>query len=126
MACKLGQGWLVTAVIPGQTEQDIVAGCLLTRLGPPQWEGREAAAAYLERLTVARNFSGRGLSRAIVEACEDLARKKRLGALRLDCWAGNETLKALYRGQGFKEVAELMSEGHSICLFEKSLGGPPA
>ena len=56
-------------------------------------------------------------------AAEDLAKSKRLDVLRLDCWAGNETLKTLYRGQGLQEVAELMNEGHRVCLFEKRLGG---
>lgn len=130
---KLDRGWLVTAVVAGPTGPDeaapeIVAGCLLTRLAPPQWHGRTATAAgaaYLERLVVARPFAGRGLSHAIVAACEGLARRHRLDALRLDCWTGNETLKALYRDRGFQEVAELLSQGHRITLFEKYLGGGP-
>lgn len=129
LAHKLARGWLVTAVVPGpnafsQAEPDIVAGCLLTRLAPPQWQGRAATgagAAYLERLAVARAFAGRGLSHSVVAACADLARGHGLGALRLDCWAGNETLKALYRGQGFRTVADLTSEGHRITLFEKTV-----
>lgn len=63
------------------------------------------------------------LSRAIVAASEDVAREQRLDALRLDCWAGNETHKGFYLGQGFQGVAEVTSEGHRICLFEKSLRG---
>lgn len=125
---KLSQGWLVAAVVPGPSgaEPEIVGGCLLTRLAPPQWHGRTATApgaAYLERLAVARPVAGRGLSHAVVAACEDLARRHRLDALRLDCWAGNETLKALYRGLGFQEVAEQTSEGYRVTLFEKRLGG---
>jgi len=131
LAAKLAQGWLVTAVVPGANvagdpEPDIVAGCLLTRLAPPQWQGRAGAgtagAAYLERLAVARPFAGLGLSQGVVAACADLARGCGLAALRLDCWAGNETLKGLYRGQGFRAVAEVASEGHRITLFEKAVG----
>ena len=131
LADRLAQGWLVTAVVPGATEPEIVAGCLLTRLAPPQWRDRAGAAAwtaeaaYLECLAVARPYAGRGLSHAVLAACADLARGHALGALRLDCWAGNETLKALYRGEGFRAVAEVASEGHRIALFEKTLGGPP-
>lgn len=130
LADKLAQGWLVTAVVPGANaagcrDPDIVAGCLLTLLVPPEWQGRAGAGtagpAYLERLAVARPFAGRGLSQSVVAACADLARGHGLGALRLDCWAGNETLKALYRGQGFCAVAEVTSEGHLITLFEKTV-----
>lgn len=116
---KLGQGRLVTAITEGET----VAGCLLTQLAPPQWRGREAAAAYLERLVVARAHAGRGLAQAIVAASEALVRQDGLDTLRLDCWAGNEVLKTLYRGLGFRDVAEVANEGHRVCLFEKSLGG---
>lgn len=122
---KLSQGWVVTAVVPGEAEPAIAAGCLLTRLVPPYWQGRGDStvvrAAYLERLVVARAYAGRGLSRAIVTASEDVARERGLDALRLDCWAGNEPLKALYRGLGFRGVAELVSEGHRLSLFEKQL-----
>ncbi len=117
MADKLGDGWLVIAIARGET----VGGCLLTRTQPPQWQGRERVAAYLERLAVARAYAGQGLSGAIVAASEDLARSERLDALGLDCWAGNETLKDLYRGLGFRAVAELTSEAHRICLFEKDI-----
>jgi ribosomal protein S18 acetylase RimI-like enzyme len=119
LARRLGEGWLVIATVGGET----VAGCLLTRLVPPCWQGRADStavrAAYLERLVVARTYAGRGLSRAVVGACEELAREERIGALRLDCWAGNEPLKVFYRGLGFRDVAELMSMGDRLCLFEK-------
>lgn len=64
LAGKLDRGWLVTAVIPEQAGQEIVAGCVLSQAAPRQWQGRAAAAAYLERLVVARAYAGRGLSRA--------------------------------------------------------------
>ena len=126
LAAKLGECWLVTAFAGG----NLVAGCLLTRHLPGYWSGRTAraggGAAYLERLVVSRASAGQGLSSSLVAAAEDLARDARLGTLRLDCWAGNETLKALYRGLGFRAVAEHKSDGHRICLFEKEVrGGTP-
>ena len=126
LAHKLRQGWLVAAVRPGVSEPDILAGCLVTRLAPPPWQGRAARgawAAYLERLVVARAFAGCGLSRAVVEAAAESARRDGRAALRLDCWAGNATLKALFCGLGFREVTELTCEGDRLALFEMDLGG---
>jgi ribosomal protein S18 acetylase RimI-like enzyme len=78
-------------------------------------------AAYLKYLAMARLLARRGLSRTLVATCADLARSHGLGALRLDRWADNETLEALYRDQGFREAAELTREGHLNCLFEETL-----
>ena len=116
---KLDQGWLITTMAEGE----MVAGCLLTRLAPPEWLDKTTGAAYIERLTVSRTYAGQGLGRSIVGACADLGYQEGLGALRLDCWAGNETLKALYRGLGFRDVAEVASDGYQVCLFEMNLAG---
>lgn len=125
LARKLARGWLVTAVVPGDEERKLVAGCLLTSLATSGWQDREASAAYIERLAVARAFAGRGLSQAIVAACADLARESGLDVLRLDCWDGNETLKALYRNLEFREVAEVIIEDYGVTLFERRLHGRP-
>lgn len=80
-----------------------------------------AAACYLEALAVHRNCAGRGVGSALLSWAEQEALARGLSVVRLDCWAGNPSLRAYYRRAGFAEVAVIELGTWEGVLFEKSL-----
>lgn len=120
LAAKVAEGWLVLA----QGGDRVAGGCVLSRRVPAVWKERDGGgaapgAAYLEKLVVARERAGGGLSGEIVNACEDLARGASLAAVRLDCWAGNAFLGGFYRRLGFEEVGVALEGDYQVRLFER-------
>jgi ribosomal protein S18 acetylase RimI-like enzyme len=66
---------------------------------------REDALAYIDLLAVDRRFQGRGYGREMLRGM--MRHMKIVGALYvyLDCLTDNDTANALYRAEGFEEVA---------------------
>ena len=66
---------------------------------------RDDALAYIDLLAVDRRFQGRGYGREMLRGM--MQHMKGLGALyvNLDCLTDNDTGNALYRAEGFEEVA---------------------
>ena len=66
---------------------------------------QDAALAYIDLLAVGRQFQGRGYGKEMLEGM--IRHMKNLGAqyVYLDCLTGNDTANALYRTEGFEEVA---------------------
>jgi len=73
----------------------------------PSARGKARGIARIDSLGVARRARGQGLARRMVRRCERLARVERAERLRLEVRASNRPARALYRGLGFVEVAEL-------------------
>ncbi len=126
LAAKIAEGWLVMAHVTAEGEDRVAGGCVLSRLVPAVWSDREpggaaAGAAYLERLVVARDWAGSGLSGEIVGVCEEIARRAGLEAVRLDCWAGNGFLRDFYGRLGFAELGAVPEDNYEVRLFEKRL-----
>ena len=65
----------------------------------------ENALAYIDLLAVGQRFQGRGYGREMLRGM--MRHMKELGALyvNLDCLTDNDTANALYRAEGFEEVA---------------------
>jgi ribosomal protein S18 acetylase RimI-like enzyme len=59
---------------------------------------------------VAREERGRGIGRRLLEAAEDLARRRSLKDLELEVYAHNEPAINLYRSAGFEAFGERTSE----------------
>ncbi len=66
---------------------------------------RESTMTYIDLLAVDRRFQGRGYGREMLEGM--MQHMKVLGAryVHLDCLTDNDTANALYRAEGFEEVA---------------------
>jgi len=66
---------------------------------------RDDALAYIDLLAVDRRFQGRGYGREMLQGM--MQHMKGLGAqyVNLDCLTDNDTANALYRAEGFEEVA---------------------
>jgi ribosomal protein S18 acetylase RimI-like enzyme len=75
------------------------------------WAGGRAAptppasAFYVDALATKPEFRRRGTARALLAEAEREARRRRLPAVALDTTIDNEAARALYRGEGFDEVA---------------------
>ena len=66
---------------------------------------RDEALAYIDLIAVDRQFQHRGYGREMLRGM--LRHMQNLGAryVHLDCLADNDTANALYRAEGFEEVA---------------------
>ena len=66
---------------------------------------RDDALAFIDLLAVDRRFQGRGFGRDMLRGM--MQYMKGLGAqfVNLDCLSDNDTANALYRAEGFEEVA---------------------
>ena len=66
---------------------------------------REPALAYIDLIAVDRRAQGQGFGREMLRGI--IEHMKNLGAkyINLDCLVDNDTANALYRSEGFEEVA---------------------
>ncbi len=104
------------------TADVLVGGCVLGIKPYDAWRGRLGNAAYLHKLVVARSAAGHGWGVRIVEHAEHWALERGRALLRLDCWEGNEVLRAYYRELAFVELETVAEDGYLVRLFEKELG----
>jgi GNAT superfamily N-acetyltransferase len=90
-------------------------------LGCGALKRKDGGVGEVKRMWVSSDLRGRGVGRRILEALEAHARAFGLCTLRLET---NRTLaeaQALYRGQGYIEVAPFNDEAYAHHWFEKSL-----
>lgn len=81
-------------------------------------DAHKAEASYLSGLVLARRHAGAG--RVLLAHAERLASAPRL---RLDCWAGNEVLKAFYESAGFTPCGLVAEQTWMVQRFEKVRAG---
>lgn len=71
---------------------------------------------YLSKITLIPDYQGKQLGKEIVRfACNYTSVNKK--ELFLDCWAGNETLKAFYSNSGFKQLGDFPEKDYMISVF---------
>ena len=94
-----------------------------------QWEdddawGQQAPdAGYLHALCVRRADAGTGLGAALLDyASQRVAAQGRVW-LRLDCWAGNDVLRAYYERHGFSLRGVAEKHNYFVALYERAAGG---
>ena len=99
----------------------LAGGCVLSENPPAVWNNPSKHALYLGSLVVARFAAGHGLGKQIVERCVQVAREKGKSSLRLDCWDGNEFLKAYYQEAGFRMLGTAREADYDSRLFEMDI-----
>lgn len=87
------------------------------------WGKDHGEAAYVHALAVRRAFSGHDLGRELLAHARMLAVRKGKVYLRLDCWGGNDYLRAYYANAGFEPVGTKVFAQASLALFQRRLRG---
>jgi GNAT superfamily N-acetyltransferase len=87
-----GETWLVEV-------NGLVSATVTLDWSDPLWDEVPGNAAYLHRMAVRRRSAG--LGRDILAWAAGVAREHGRDALRLDCVASNERLRAYYEAAGF-------------------------
>jgi GNAT superfamily N-acetyltransferase len=82
---------------------------------------RDADAAYLKRMWVAREARGLGLGRRLLAELEDRARTLGYRKLRLETEQSLTEAQQLYRSSGYVEVPRFNDELYAHHWFEKRL-----
>ena len=75
----------------------------------------------IKRMWVAASTRGLGIGRRILGYLEELARERKLPLIRLETNKALTEAQALYRSQGYQEVAPFNSESYAHHWFEKTL-----
>jgi GNAT superfamily N-acetyltransferase len=77
--------------------------------------------AEVKRLWVSRMARGRGLSRRLMAALEARARALGITLLRLDTNSALPEAAALYRRDGWSEIARFSDDPYAELFFEKRI-----
>jgi GNAT superfamily N-acetyltransferase len=104
----------------------VVGTVALTRHDEPLWHDvPTAAAAYLHKLAIRRSVAGQGISHALLRASDAWAIQHGARVIRLDCWAGNTTLRQFYANAGYTlhsiTIETLDDDAWECARFEKRL-----
>jgi GNAT superfamily N-acetyltransferase len=76
---------------------------------------------YLQKLMIAPERQGDGLGNLLLDGARQLVRERGGGLLALDCWAGNEKLRAFYTAAGFTLHGEFAAGGFDVAAFTWSV-----
>jgi GNAT superfamily N-acetyltransferase len=91
-AIRCGQTWLVAV-------DGTISATVTVDWSDPVWGDAGGSAGYLHRMAVRRRAAGLGA--VILDWAAGLARRRGRSALRLDCVASNDRLRAYYEAAGF-------------------------
>ena len=97
-----GETWLVSV-------DGTLSGTVTLDWSDPIWSDAGGAAAYLHRMAVRREAAGLGA--AILAWAAGAARRHGQTALRLDCVASNDRLRAYYEAAGFVHRGDVTVAG---------------
>jgi GNAT superfamily N-acetyltransferase len=90
-------------------------------LGCVGLKGSESELAEIKRLWVAPSARGLGLSRRLMEAAENAARRLSIKILRLDTNSALAEAERLYRKTGWTEIERFNHDPYPDLFFEKRL-----
>ena len=97
---------------------ELVGSLVLHDDDPKIWPDATAGEAYyLHRLVTVRERAGEGLGATLLAEALRVASDRPL--LRLDCWAGNDTLRSYYTAHGFRPVDEIDVGDWRVARFER-------
>ncbi|HEV2121022.1 MAG TPA: GNAT family N-acetyltransferase [Candidatus Bathyarchaeia archaeon] len=85
------------------------------------WGEQPLDAVYIHKLAIRRSHAGRRLGLRMIQWAESKARTEGKRYLRLDCLAGNKTIREYYEKEGFIHVRDNDAPGWNASLYEKKL-----
>jgi GNAT superfamily N-acetyltransferase len=68
----------------------------------------ERTYGYVAELYVVEDMRGRGIGRALIAACEEWARERRLKAMMIGLLSRNARAHGVYRGAGFQDYVTML------------------
>ncbi|MFH7043936.1 GNAT family N-acetyltransferase [Paucibacter sp. JuS9] len=77
------------------------------------------SSSFIHRLAVARSWSGRGISTALIDYAADLARRDGREWLRLDCSSERAQLRNFYERVGFRHCGFRQVNEWHVALYER-------
>jgi GNAT superfamily N-acetyltransferase len=96
---------------------EVIGGFTFVAPATTLWpDTAHTSACYLSGLVLARSHAG--LGQALLHEAERFATGQRL---RLDCWDGNDALKAFYTRAGFRDCGAMPEQSWVVRRFEKEL-----
>jgi GNAT superfamily N-acetyltransferase len=102
-----------------EDDEDPVATVTLLWDDPMYWGERPPDAAYVHKLAVRRDRSGRGIGAAIVAWANAEALEAGRAYLRLDCLRDNPGIRDYYEQLGFEHRGDLVRGGRPMSLYER-------
>ncbi|MDF2523496.1 MAG: hypothetical protein K0R31_1137 [Clostridiales bacterium] len=103
----------------GKINSDDVCSMILQWYNPVFWpQANEFEAGYIHKLCVREKYTGRKISRLMVDFAVDECRERGIHYLRLDTGWGNKRLCELYESLGFVKVDKYMLGDRAFALFE--------
>ena len=84
------------------------------------WQDTDSNKFYLYDLFIDREYAGLGIGQICLDRAAELTRTLGGAVLRLDCWAGNETLKSLY-SQTFHHCGNVREKEYLVSLYERDV-----
>ncbi|CAM02949.1 acetyltransferase (GNAT) family protein [Saccharopolyspora erythraea NRRL 2338] len=114
----LDSGALWIAEVDGE-----VAGALVLGEQPPSYVPAVAEPElYVRLLLTSRRLRGRGIGTALLEHARGQATRRRIGLLRVDCWAGGDgRLVRYYVEAGFSPTERFDRDGWPGQVLEQRL-----
>ena len=86
------------------------------------WGEQPPIAGYLHALCVRRADAATGLGAALLDYAGQRVAAAGHDWLRLDCWDGNDVLRAYYEGLGFTLRGLAEKHDYSVALYERAAG----
>jgi RimJ/RimL family protein N-acetyltransferase len=77
-----------------------------------------SSSKYLSKIAISPEFQGMGYGSEILTFAISFCQKQNR-ALYLDCWAGNEKLKAFYSNNGMEYMGDYPEESYFVSVFRK-------
>ena len=85
------------------------------------WGDPSPDSEYIHKLAIKRSHGGKRLELRMLQWAEAKARVEGKRYLRLDCLAGNRTIRDYYEKAGFVHVRDTEAPGWKASLYQKSL-----
>ncbi|WP_160692252.1 GNAT family N-acetyltransferase [Clostridium sp. C2-6-12] len=95
-------------------QNGIPAACVaITDLDLKYWpEIPQGKSLFIHKLAVKREFSGKGISKELIDFAKKLSLENGINSLRLDCNSQRNKLRMLYENEGFIYVERKKSESN--------------
>lgn len=119
---KLMEGLTEDNFYVGRLGDSLASSMILQWYDPVFWpEVRQDESGFIHKLCVRREFSGKGISRAMVQFAVDECKRKGIRWLRLDTGWNKPKLHALYESMGFVKVGRKTTVERDYALYEMKI-----